>query len=82
MKAYALAFLDFFEKSFKMDAFGCYTCSMMLVYISNSFANHTLLNFFYNFFSQPALYLIDAHFSIRPKIAFYVLQKGMLGKLV
>ena len=25
---------------------------------------------------------IDAHFSIRPKIAFYVLQKGMLGKLV
>ena len=39
MKAYALAFLDFFEKSFKMDAFCCYTCSMMLVYISNSFAN-------------------------------------------
>ena len=82
MKAYASAFLDFFEKSFKMDAFGCYTCSMMLVYISNSFANHTLWNYFYNTASQSALYFIDAHFSIRPKIAFYVLQKGILGKLV
>lgn len=42
MKAYALAFLDFFKKSFKMDVFCCCTCSMMLVCISNSFANHTL----------------------------------------
>ena len=42
MKAYALAFIDFFEKSFKMDAFCYYASSMMLGYISNSFANHAL----------------------------------------
>jgi len=42
MKAYALAFIDFFEKSFKMDAFCYYASIMMLGYISNSFANHVL----------------------------------------